>query len=328
MVFPEGLGPDHGGDRRPRRAVVPGGQTTGELAEAADAHLLIRTALLHPELTGRVLHELFSAVRPTPDQRYVVASVPLSSLATAVAMEFGPKALKHAADETDDQELGELLNEVYTALCLLRSDIDAFVHLDRSIVRILDNGATDRQGVTSLLSALTSAAAYVGVGETERVAHMLLEQVLDTASVRADDIDDGLDEIEADQRLRILLLARMAALDPGLAARCAADIAALDADDPGTGPSQHELAALWWRRTVGLLSTDDITAILESAAGPEQVRTVLLTLSDPRTRDEPATHLAGLPGPVVFTSVAHAIALIADQLHDPSIAMATITPAP
>jgi hypothetical protein len=60
------LGSDHGGDRWPRRATVPSGQTTGELADAADAHLLIRTALLHPELTGRVLHELFSAVRPPP----------------------------------------------------------------------------------------------------------------------------------------------------------------------------------------------------------------------------------------------------------------------
>jgi hypothetical protein len=182
-----------------------------------------------------------------------MASVPLSSLATAVAMEFGPKALKHAADQTDDQELCELLNEVYTGLCLLRSDIDAFVHLDRSIVRILDNGATDRQGVTSLLSALSAGAAYVGVGETERVAHMLLEQTLDTASARADVLEDGLegglDDTDADQRLRILLLARTAALDPGMAARCAADTAALDAEDPHTEPDQHDLAALWWRRT-------------------------------------------------------------------------------
>jgi hypothetical protein len=320
QVFPDEPDPDQTkGPRRPRRATVPSELVTGELSDAADAHLLIRTALLHPERTERVLHELFTAA-----PHATVAPVPVSSLATAVVMEFGPDALKHAADESADPELAELLTEVFTALCLLRSDIDAFVHLDRSIVRILDNGATDRQGVAAILSALTAGAAYVGLHETDRVAQLLLEQAVDTASARADDLEDG----EADHYLRMLILARLAALDPGMAARCAQDLATVDAGDPGTEVAQRDLAARWWRRAVELLGPDDITGILESADGPDEVRTVLLTLSDPRTRSEPAAHLTTLPGPVVFTSVTHAIALISAELDDPSIPLSAITPHP
>lgn len=323
QVLPERPDPGRSG-RPPRRAPVPSQQTTGGLSDAADAHLLVRTALLHPAITGRVLHELFTAA-----QHATVASVPLTSLATVVAMEFGPKAWRHAADQADDPELSQSLHEVHAALCLLRSDIDAYVELDRAMVRILDTGATDRQGVTALLAALTAGASYVGEDEAERLAHLLLEQCLDTAMARADDLEhDDIEDDEADQRLRTMILARLAALAPGPAARCAADIAALGADDPLTEAAQHELATLWWRHTVELLSAEDITEILESAAGtdhPDQVRTVLLTLSDPRTRREPATHLSALPGPVVLTSVAHAIALVVERLQDPNVALAAIT---
>jgi hypothetical protein len=292
------------GHREPPPA-GPGERTAGELSAAADAHLLIRAALLEPSLLDRI------------GSGAAVASGALARLAATTLVELGSVALQRAAVQCAQPGAYEHLAEAVAALRELESDRQAIAYLERTIADLLED-TPDRQGPPALLAAVGAAARCAGESRTTEVARMLIGCPVAAAGARADDLGDA----EADRRLRVLILARLAAVHPGLAGVCAEDVAAtFDPNEPATDQALRNLAATWWVRATGLLTNEDIKNLTQPGPGPEPVRTLLDTLGQPAA----SGYLFDLAAVTAFVVAVETIATICDILRDPKIALTSIT---
>ncbi len=222
-----------------------------ELAAAAEAHVLVRAALLHPDLLDDgVSDEVGSLLFNTE-----VTSGPLHHVAHDVLIILGADAIAKATGNTNQSKAAELLAPPLRAIETLRVDDDdpdgdPYNDLHAALERLLPrSGSTSRRVrmARDLLALITAAAASPDT--PARVARELFLDPATTACVLLSTDDDN----RTVRRLRTYILTTAAALDPAIAGSFAADLPALHSTDPRDEPALRHEITTWWNRTLQTL---------------------------------------------------------------------------
>ncbi|MGA8114972.1 MAG: hypothetical protein WCA46_15000 [Actinocatenispora sp.] len=229
--------------------------TSHQLSAAAEAHLLIRAALLHTSFLDPAVGTLTGCL----DRPQVTESLQHIAYETLTAM--GPAAVCVAGQGLDRLPGAAVVaRDLIPALRALGAEHqagDPSDDLHRAMERLLheaDPGGAGPSGAHTLLNLITRAAAEHGEERAAELARDLFARPSDAACLLLNGVDEG----QADDRLRRHILARAAALDPTMAGRIAADLPALDSDDPRDRPALRVQARSWWSDTARRLAHHDL----------------------------------------------------------------------
>ncbi|MCR6488367.1 hypothetical protein M8542_36610 [Amycolatopsis sp. OK19-0408] len=202
-----------------------------ELTAAADAHVLIRAALLRPDLLetpalgapGAALSDV------------TVTAGPLHHVAHDALLTVGADAIQAAADTADLTTTANRVLPALRAIEALRDDdsdpqADPYNDLYDALDHLLPADDTHDRRVRlarELLRLITTAAGAT----PDMPARVALELFLDPAAT-ASVLLTGDNNHRTVRRLRTCILSAAAALDPALAGSFAADLPALRSTDP------------------------------------------------------------------------------------------------
>ncbi len=222
-----------------------------ELATVAEAHVLVRTALLRPDLLdSTALNEPGSPLSDT-----AVTAGPLHHVAHDALIILGADAVVKAAATMKETKAADLLLPPLRAIEALRDDdddpeADPFNDLHHALEQLLPaSGSTIRRvrQARDLLSLVTAAATATGM--SARIARELFLDPATTACV----LLSADDETRIARRLRSHILTAAARLDPVIAGSFAADLPALRSSDPREEPALRNEITTWWNRTLHAL---------------------------------------------------------------------------
>ncbi|GAB3565343.1 hypothetical protein GCM10027445_10640 [Amycolatopsis endophytica] len=284
-----------------------------ELAAAAEAHVLVRAALLRPDLLdGPTLNEPGS-----PFSDITVTAGPLHHVVHHALITLGADAIAKAADVKKQSRIAGLLLPPLRAIEALREDDDGpdgdpYSDLYLVLEHLLPPSGSASQRVRQardVLSLITAAAA----AQPDTPARIARELFLDPAATACVLLSTD-DENRTVQRLRSYILIAATALDPAVAGSFAADLPALRSNDPRDEPALRNEINIWWSRTVEVLRR--LPALLrEQPPCPDPG--AALFKSAVADEGEPAGALDGLPTTHAAIAVAQAISAISIALDDP-----------
>lgn len=297
---------DHFADRDAQQTAEAAEEAEALLYGATQAHLLMRLALLHPELLAA---DRITAVRN--DLR--ISTEPLQHLGFHALTSFGSAALERA---TPPPHAAEVAQTVLTALRAVDAEEDdALDELYAAIEDVLPTrhiADRERQAHTDAFLDVVTATAAAGE-DAARVARELLAFPAELACIVADLPDGG----RAEHTLRLRVLAAAAGLDPAVAGEVAADLPGLRGKDPRDEPALHAEASTWWGRAVRAFG--DRPDVVERAAArcPEPGAGLLRRIT--------TASLDDLPTPTAVVAVVQAVSALGIAAQKPYLPHEIIT---
>ncbi len=235
-----------------QRLLYAGAQADDELYAATEAHLLVRAALVRPEVLAN------PTVRASLRDPAVTAGA-LQQVACETLLALGADALGAAAATAERAEVAATAARVRGALADIEAQPDDAEHdylgdiYDILADLLADEDAPPRErerDATTVLETIRLAAQAVGQQRAAAIARGLLTRPALVAGVFANQLSD----FDIEHRCRLRILAGAAAVDPGLAGEVAADLPALRSHDPRDKPALHSDVTSWWRRTIAVLA--------------------------------------------------------------------------
>ncbi|WIV59124.1 hypothetical protein [Amycolatopsis nalaikhensis] len=286
-----------------------------ELAAAADAHVLVRAALLHPDLLDDATSdEVESALSDTE-----VTSGPLHHVAHDALIILGADAIATASGTTKQNKAADLLLPPLRAIEALRVDDDdvdgdPYNDLHHALEQLLprSGGTSRRLRLARELLLLITAAAAATPDTPARVARELFLDPATTACVLLSTDDDN----RAIRRLRTYILTAAAALDPTIAGSFAADLPALRSTDPRDEPALRNEITTWWNRTLQVLRRQP-ELLGQQPHCPDPGGALLKSATT--DGDVPSGTLDDLPTAHAAVAVAQAISAISLALEAPEL---------
>ncbi|MFI9814207.1 hypothetical protein [Saccharothrix variisporea] len=290
---------DHFADRDAEETAEAEEEAEALLYGATQAHLLVRLALLHPEL--------LAADRITAAHNdLMISTEPLQHLGFHALTSLGSAALDRAA--LPDHAV-PAARTVRSALRAVDAEEDeALDDLYAAIERLLPaRGVANRDRQAQTTAFLDLVTAMAGGGEdAARVARELLAFPAELASIVADLPDGG----RAEHTLRLRVLAAAASLDPAVAGEVAADLPALRSKDPRDEPALHAEATTWWARAVRAFG-DAPELVAKAVEGcPEPGASLLRRITAPSPLDD-------LPTATAAVAVVQAISALGITAQEP-----------
>ncbi|XVV07254.1 hypothetical protein ACQPW3_18475 [Actinosynnema sp. CA-248983] len=297
---------DHFADRDAEQTAEAAEEAEALLYGATQAHLLMRLALLHPDLLAA---DRITAARN--DLR--ISTEPLQHLGFHALTSFGSAAVERA---TLPAHAADAARSVLTALRAVDAEEDdALDDLYAAIEDLLPTrhiADRERQAHTAAFLDLVTATAGAG-DDAARVARELLAFPAELACIVADLPDGG----QAEHTLRLRVLAAAASLDPAVAGEVAADLPALRSKDPRDEPALHAEAAVWWGR-----------AVRAFGGRPEVVERAITACPEPGAallRRITSFSLDDLPTATVAVAVVQAVSALGIAAQEPYLPHEIIT---
>jgi hypothetical protein len=288
-----------------------------KLADAAEAHVLVRAALLHPELLDNAaFNEPGSPLSDT-----AVTAGPLHHVTHDALIILGADAIQTAAGTAHLAKTAALVLPPLRAIEALRDDdadpdADPYNDLHAALEQLLPtsgNASRRIRQARSLLSLIT-AAATATPGTPARVARELFIDPAATACVLLSTDDDN----RTAQRLRTSILSTAAALDPAIAGSLAADLPALRSTDPRDEPALRNQVGTWWSRTLQVFRHQP-ELLSEQPPCPGPGAALLKSATAGEGMGGPSGTLESLPTAHAALAVAQAISAISLALDDSDI---------
>ncbi|MBE8523329.1 hypothetical protein ILP97_38570 [Amycolatopsis sp. H6(2020)] len=297
------------------RLTVAAEDDDDELATAAEAHVLVRAALLHPDLLDDgASDEVGSSLSDIE-----VTAGPLHHVVHDALIILGADAIATASGTTKQNKAMNLLVPPLRAIEALRVDDDdpdgdPYNDLHAALEQLLPrSGSTSRRvrQARDLLELIT-AAATATPDTPARVARELFLDPATTACVLLSTDDDN----RTVQRLRTYILTAAAALDPAIAGSFAADLPALRSTDPRDEPALRNEINTWWNRTLQVLRRQP-ELLGKQPHCPEPGAALLKSATGDRGR--PSSTLEDLSTGEAAVAVAQAVSAISLTLDDPDL---------
>jgi hypothetical protein len=287
-------------------------ETETELATAADALLVVRMALLHPEILEQQHPEFHSTLSDTE-----MTTGPLHHVVFYAFMAFGAAPVQAVA-ASPNAEAAQLLLPVLQAIDAEESDaLDGLYGVVNELLP--QPGAMPdecRRKTTATLSFLTAIAAEAGQTRTDEVAGELFRYPVEMACVIVYSSDDS----NVVRTLQVRVLAAAAAIDTAVAGRLAGELRALKSNDPRDEPALRAEALRWWADTVQIaqrLQADE-DFDLTTVGCPEPGAGLLATVTKPDRAVDSA--LASMPTETVVVAVTQAVSALSILLKSPELA--------
>lgn len=220
-----------------------------ELSTAATAHLLVRMALLHPDLLEA---EILNATEPELLLDEEMTSGPLHHVVVQALQELGPEPVEQVtAQRSPANHVARVLLPYLHALDI--EDGDPFDDLHSALENVLTREAglpeDHRDQVANLLMLISTAAEAAGPERAADIARSLLMSPSMTACViESSQRDDAVDE-----SLYTRIIAEAATIDPEMAGRLISDLPMLRSNDPRDEPAFRAQAMYWWTRTLEIV---------------------------------------------------------------------------
>lgn len=287
-------------------------ETETELATAADSLLVVRMALLHPELLDQQRPEIRSTLGDTE-----MTTGPLHHVVFYAFMAFGTAPVKAIA-ASPNSEAAQLLLPVLQAIDA--EEGDALDGLYSVVNELLPQpGAMPdecRRKTTATLSFLTAIAGEAGQIRTDEVARELFRHPVEMACVIVYSDDDD----SVVRALQVRTLAAAAAIDVTVAGRLAGELRALEGKDPRDEPALRAEALRWWADTVQVAQRlqADGDFDLTSVVCPEPGAALLGTVTKPDSVAD--LTLTGMPTETVVVAVTQAVSALSISLKSPELA--------
>ncbi|MEU3642961.1 hypothetical protein AB0E59_06205 [Lentzea sp. NPDC034063] len=287
-------------------------ETETELATAADALLLVRLALLHPELLEQQHPELHSTLGDTE-----MTTGPLHHVVFYAFMAFGAAPVQAVAASPND-EAAQLLLPVLQAIDA--EEGDALDGLYGVVNELLPQpGAMPdecRRKTTATLRFLTAIAAEAGPTRTDEVARELFRHPVEMACaiVYSDDDDNVV------RALQVRALAAAAAIDVTVVGRLAGELRALEGTDPRDEPALRAEALKWWGDTLKVVQRLQLDESLDMAAltCPDPGADLLKLVTEPE--NEAQSVLAGMSTRTAVVAIVQAVSALCSALESPELA--------
>ncbi|MEV6907209.1 hypothetical protein [Amycolatopsis sp. NPDC051071] len=288
---------------------------TEELASAAQAHLIVRAALLYPDLLeSEDFTEPWSPLSDT-----TVTAGPLHHIAGEALTALGSDAIQKAASTTKLRKTADLVLPSLRAIEALQEDNeddegDPYNDLFHALEQLLPGPRkkTNRRLrlIRDFLSLLT-AAANTASETPAKIASSLTIAPAATACVllSSDDSD------RTEQRLQIHILIAAAALDPTIAGSYAADLPALRSKDPRDEPALRNQVNIWWNRVLHVIRQQP-ELLSDQPPCPDPGASLLKTTTD---NTEPSSTLDHLTTAQAAVAVIQAISAISVAHDDPDL---------
>lgn len=292
--------------------------TESELYTATQAHLLMRLALLHPDLLREEAELGLNDID--------VTAGPLHHIAVETLMSLGTDAIASVAEASGHPatKAAKMLLPLLKALDSDEGDPFADLHLalEKLLPRTRTGAGKRRHPAKTFLELITSAATAVGTDHAAKTARDLFIAPAASACVLIDDHTDR----DVEDSLRLRILAAAAALSPLAAGKVAADLPQLRSQDPRDEPAARTEAMTWWNNSVQALNhhPDRSSIDLTKIECPEPGRTLLSGLVS-GTPDLSAA-LAVMPVNDTVVATAQAISILSIALDNPELPYEIVRP--
>jgi hypothetical protein len=291
-----------------------------ELISAAQTHVLVRAALLYPDLLeSEAFNEPWSPLTDT-----TVTAGPLHHVAYEALTALGADAIQQAAGATKLRRTADLVLPSLRAIEALRDDDedgeddenDPYGDLHLALEQLLPGAGAKANRrlrlIRDFLSLLT-AAANTASATPGKIASSLFIAPAATACVLLSS-DDG-DRTE--QRLRAHILIAAAGLDPTIAGSYAADLPALRSKDPRDEPALRNQVNFWWDRLVHILRQQP-ELFSDQPPCPDPGASLLKTTTDNTEQSSTLDHLSTAQAAVAVIQAISAISVAHDDLDLPA----------
>lgn len=293
-----------------------------ELAATADAHLLVRAVLLHPDLVPEL--------RADPGQMSsdnVAANTRLSFVLGTALLGLGTQNVRDAEELLKPQVSGSFAG-------ILRGGVEAFEeHRDNSPSRGWHILQSVLRSVMTLpvrgnlhpgdlvLEVITAAASIAGHDRAAWIAQRLLTHPALFGFVG----DEEGEQSELDDPLRRRMLARAAAVCPDAVGRLAGDLAAICGGDRGRELALRAEAEVWWQCAVEVMRRRGVELGVVPGGWdcPDPGGSLLRGVIRSGTVD-PNALIADLPTSTVVVAVAQAVAALGVALRGPNLPLEII----
>lgn len=289
-------------------------ETEAELSTAADAHLMVRVALLHATLFEQHPLEDFPGLSDV-----ATTAGPLHHVVYASLLSFGVEAVQAVLD-TPHADIARAVLPAMQAIEAEDDETDPYDDLRHALEDLLPRGssagAQSKRRAMSVLRFLAAVAAAARQDRAEEIARQLFHYPAQLACV----IVHSLGEDEIDSVLRMRVLASAAAIDTTMAGQAASDLPALRSSDPREEPALRADALNWWNDAVQVSQRLRVREHVDLAAinCPEPGASLFNMLSAP----DPASKslFDGMATATVAVGVVQAVSALSLLMRDPEVA--------
>lgn len=284
-----------------------------ELISAAQAHLLVRAALLYPNLLeSEAFNEPWSPLTDT-----TVTAGPFHHVAGEALTALGADAIQQAAGATKLRRTADPVLPSLRAIEALRDDDvdeqgDPYRDFCDALEQLFPGVSTKANRrlrmIRDFLSLLTAAANTASITPAKIASSLFIAPAATACVLLSSDDDD-----RTEQRLRTHILIAAAALDPTIAGSYAADLPALRSKDPRDEPALRNQVNIWWNRLAHVLGQQS-KLLIDQPPCPDPGASLLKTTTDNTEQSSTLDHLSTAQAAV---AVIQAISAISVAHNDP-----------
>jgi hypothetical protein len=283
-----------------------------ELISAAQAHLLVRAALLYPDLLeSEAFNEPWSPLTDT-----TVTAGPLHHVAGEALTALGANAIQQAAGASKLRKTADLVLPSLRAIEAVGEDDadeagDPYGDFNDAIEQLLPGASTKAirrlRLIRDFLSLLTAAANTASATPAQIASSLVIAPAATACVLLSNDDSD-----RTEQRLRTHILIAAAALDPTIAGSYAADLPALRSKDPRDEPALRNQVNFWWNRLVHVLRQQP-ELLSDQPPCPDPGASLLKTTTDNAEQSSTPDHLSTAQAAVAVIQAISAISVAHDD---------------